>query len=101
MTGLQMHEQAVRIEKTLNLALLHTAKDEPIITDITMVYDRPMHLCANVLDNLQHHTSCQKQLDTIQDIKEKNCTYYGYILSQLDKETVEALCNDLQKLYES
>ena len=68
--------------------------------DITMVYDQPIHLTAEILSELQDKVRNETELKTIQDIKTKYCTYQGYILSQLDEEICEKLVDDLKRLSE-
>ena len=70
------------------------------LADITMVYDQPIRLTAEILSELQDKVRNETELKTIQDIKTKYCTYQGYILSQLDEEICEKLVDDLKRLSE-
>ena len=95
--GLQIHKQAVMIEYYLNQAVNKVrGQRNSSLADITMVYDQPIRLTAEILSELQDKV----RNETIQDIKTKYCTYQGYILSQLDEEICEKLVDDLKRLSE-
>lgn len=97
MNGFEIHRQAVCLQRSLNQAMyVVTGKQE--VEDISQVYDRPVRLCADVLSMLSNRVQEEEKLESIQDIKRKYCRYYGYILSQMDEETLCALCEDLQRL---
>lgn len=99
MKGFQIHTKAVRMEEHLQQAMrIHTDIQIKELTDITMIYDRPIQLCGDVLTVLENRIDDPNELATIQDIKRKYCRYHSYILSQLDEETLDALCEDLAKL---
>lgn len=100
MSGFEMHRQAVCLQRSLNQAMYAvTGKKE--VEDISQIYDRPVRLCADILSMLSNRVQEEEKLESIQDIKRKYCRYYGYILSQMDEETLRALCEDLQKLWEA
>lgn len=99
MKGFQIHTKAVQMEEYLKQAMhLYAGIQEKEVADITMIYDRPIQLCGDVLTVLENRVEDPEELATIQDIKRKYCRYHGYILSQLDEETLDALCEDLAKL---
>ena len=99
--GLQIHKQAVMIEYYLNQAVNKVrGQRTSSLADITMVYDQPIRLTAEILSELQDKVRNETELKTIQDIKTKYCTYQGYILSQLDEEICEKLVDDLKRLSE-
>lgn len=99
--GLQIHKQAVMIEYYLNQAVNKVwGQRNSSLADITMVYDQPIRLTAEILSELQDKVRNEIELKTIQDIKTKYCTYQGYILSQLDEEICEKLVDDLKRLSE-
>ena len=77
-----------------------TGQRNSSLADITMVYDQPIRLTAEILSELQDKERNETELKTIQDIKTKYCTYQGYILSQLDEEICEKLVDDLKRLSE-
>ena len=99
--GLQIHKQAILIEYYLNQAVNKLkGQHNSELADITMVYDQPIRLTAEILSELQQNNLKDTELQTIQDIKKKYCTYQGYILSQLDEDICEELVDDLKRLSE-
>lgn len=99
--GLQIHKQAVLIEYYLNQAVNKVkGRKDSTLADITMVYDQPIRLTAEILSELQEESRDRSDMQTIQDIKKKYCVYHGYILSQLDEEVCTALCEDLKQFSE-
>lgn len=98
--GLQIHKQAVMIEYYLNQAVNRVkGGTDSTLADITMVYDQPIRLTAEILSELQPMSS-EQEIKTIQDIKKKYCIYQGYLLCQLDQDVCEALVDDLKRLSE-
>ena len=98
--GLQIHKQAVMIEYYLNQAVNKVkGQKDSALADITMVYDQPIRLTAEILSELQQ-TGNEREQKAIQDIKKKYCTYQGCLLSQLDADVCEALVKDLKQLSE-
>ena len=68
--GLQIHRQAVMIEYYLNQAVSRIRGQRNCsLADITMVYDQPIRLTADILSELQDKVRNETELKTIQDIK--------------------------------
>ena len=64
--GLQIHRQAVMIEYYLNQAVSRIRGQRNCsLADITMVYDQPIRLTADILSELQDKVRNETELKTI------------------------------------
>ena len=87
MKGFQIHTKAVRMEEHLQQAMrIRTDIQIKELTDITMIYDRPIQLCGDVLTVLENRIDDPNELATIQDIKRKYCRYHSYICVERSKK---------------
>lgn len=98
MTGFHMHSYAVRLFDCLHETATQLIDSEAEM-DITMVYDRPILLCRNVLKKAALEIEDHHQLHNIVTIQNKYSGYDACILSELDIVFIETLCEDLQKLW--
>lgn len=99
--GLQIHKQAILIEYYLNQTVNKLkGQHHSELADITMVYDQPIRLMAEILSDIQKDVKSETELRSIQDIKKKYCVYQSYILTQLDEAVCDELVNDLKELSE-
>lgn len=92
MADFRIHRQAIRLETTLQ-QLIQTSKNSDYETEITQIYDSPIRICTEVLD----HVKKNDNLETIAQIKQKYWPYQDMILTQLDEDFCETLCEDMKK----
>ena len=65
MKGFQIHTKAVRMEEHLQQAMrIRTDIQIKELTDITMIYDRPIQLCGDVLTVLENRIDDPNELAT-------------------------------------
>lgn len=98
MTGFYMHSYAVRLFQCLHETALQLIEEEEEM-DITMVYDRPILLCRDVLKKAAVLECDHKQLHKIVSIQNKYSGYDACILAELDVKFIDMLCNDLKRLW--
>lgn len=92
MADFRIHRQAMRLETTLQ-QLIQTSKHSDYETEITQIYDSPIRICTEVLDRVKENGN----LETIAQIKQKYWPYQDLILTQLDENFCNTLCEDMKK----
>lgn len=98
MTGFYMHNYAVRLYECLNETALQLINGEEDM-DITMIYDRPILLCRDILKKAAVRVEDHKQLHKIVSIQNKYSGYDACILAELDVKFIDMLCSDLKRLW--
>lgn len=102
-TRFHLHKQAVMLEFQLNrFASKMQGRNNSDLAEITMVYEQPVRLTREILIEMKQQAKHLKEKDDwfIHMITERYAPYEDCVLSQLDAEVADALCEDLRTLNE-
>ena len=91
MALLRIHKQAFQLEQILT-QLMQKTHPQGYEMEITEIYDSPIRMCEEVLDEVKTNDN----FETIEEIKQKYWPYQHCILTQLSEDIAQALCDDME-----
>lgn len=86
------HETALELQKTLQEVMIQLIdQNVMLLEDITLIYDRPISLCLDVVSLLANHVQEDEVLETLEDIKRKYRKKSRCALTSFEKEDITPL----------